>query len=175
MQVLDIVILLGLALPALVGAAYGFLNILFSITAWVLALGIAIQAGPLLAPLLERWVDTPLLRDGLAFAAAFIVCLLLFSALGYLVVKLLGRTGLTAADRMLGFFFGLGLGGAIIAVLVFLAGFTALPQEPWWRSSLLAAPFENIALASHRYLPENMTNYHGYRRPASPPKPQETL
>ncbi len=79
-------------------------------------------------------------------------------------MKLLGRTGLTAADRILGLFFGMGLGGLIVAVIIFLAGFTAFPQEPWWEESKLVDPFEHISIWSSHYLPESITDYHSYEQ-----------
>ncbi len=162
MQAADITILVILAIPALVGVFYGFLNIVFSLLAWVLATGIAVKVTPLFAPLLENYVETPLLRTVLAFAGLFIVSLMIFSALGYFIVKLLGRAGLTAADRILGLLFGFGLGTAIVAAVIFLAGFTAFPKEPWWEESRLIAPFEKMSVWAQQFLPENMASHHGY-------------
>lgn len=177
MHAVDIVILLVLALPALVGLAYGFLNIVFSLLAWALALGIAARFTPVFSVMLETSVETPILRIILSFMGLFIVSLLIFSALGFLVVKLLGRAGLTATDRILGLLFGMGLGGVIVFIMVFLAGFTAVPAEAWWEKSLLVQPFERVSVWAGRYLPHSMAEYHGYRKPvraeASPaPQPQ---
>jgi membrane protein required for colicin V production len=162
LQTVDIIVLVVLVLPALVGVLYGFLNILFSIIAWVFALGISIKFGNFLSPVFSSFIDTAVVRDVLAFISLFIVSLMIFTALGYFIVKLLGRSGLTAADRLLGFFFGAGLGGAIVAVAVFLAGFTSVTEEPWWQNSRLLEPFERIAVWSHRFLPDNVVEYHRY-------------
>lgn len=169
MQTADIVILVALALPALIGAVYGFLNILFSIVAWTLALGISAKFSGLFAPLLEGYVEAALIREVLAFVGLFVVSLMILTAVGYFIVKLLGRSGLTAADRILGFFFGIALGGAVIAVVVFLAGFTRLPREPWWRASILIEPFERIAVSVQPFLPDNVAKYHSYA--LTPPEP----
>lgn len=162
MQAVDIAILVVLALPALIGVLYGFLNILFSIVAWVLALGISAKFGTEFSPMLASYVDSVLFRDMLAFVGLFVISLMIFSALGYLIVKLLGRTGLTGADRILGLFFGLGLGIAIVSVVVFLAGFTAVPEKTWWSASSLIEPFEHIAVWAHQFLPDNIAEYHRY-------------
>jgi membrane protein required for colicin V production len=145
-----------------VGAVYGFLNIVFSLAAWGNALGVSLKFSSGFAPLLASHVESPLLRDVLAFIAVFVISLILLSIAGFFIVKLLGRTGLTAADRIFGFFFGIALGGAIIAVVVFLAGFTAVPREPWWESSLLVQPFERVGLWARDFLPENVSQYHSY-------------
>jgi membrane protein required for colicin V production len=161
-QTIDIVILVALLLPAIVGAVYGFLNIVFSLAAWGIALGVSLKFSPHFAPLFANHVETPLLRDVLAFITVFVIALMLLSIAGYFIVKLLGRTGLTAADRIFGFFFGIALGGAIIAVVVFLAGFTAVPKEPWWEASMLVQPFERMGVWAHGFLPENVAQYHSY-------------
>jgi membrane protein required for colicin V production len=162
MQTIDIVILVALVLPAIVGAVYGFLNIVFSLVAWAIALGVSLKFSPHFGPLFAEHVETPLLRDVLAFIAVFVIALMLLSIAGYFIVKLLGRTGLTSADRIFGFFFGIALGGAIIAVVVFLAGFTAMPRETWWEASMLVQPFERMGLWARGFLPENVAQYHSY-------------
>jgi len=162
MQSFDIAILLIIALPAIAGVMYGFLNIIFSLLAWTLALGISIKFSPAFSPLLESSVNTPVLRTILAFVGLFVISLMILTGIGFLIVKLLGRTGLTATDRMLGLLFGIGLGAIIVEVIVFLGGFTALPQETWWDESRVMKPFERIAIWSEQYLPESISKYHGY-------------
>ena len=161
----DIIILVVIAIPAVVGVFYGFLNIVFSLLAWAFALGVAVKLVPYFAPILESYIDTPILRVILAFAGLFIVGLMILSTLGFFIVKLLGKTGLTASDRILGLFFGMGLGGLIIAIVVFLAGFTAYPEEIWWQESKLMVPFQHIGIWAQAFLPENIVEYHGYGRP----------
>ena len=162
MQTADIIILVVIALPALVGVIYGFLNIAFSMLAWALALGISAKFSSYFSGMLEPSIDTPFLRSVLAFVGLFIVSLIILTAIGFLIVKLLGRTGLTATDRILGLFFGMGLGAVIVAVVVFLAGFTALPTEGWWDRSLIIQPFEHISVWARQYLPDTMAKYHSY-------------
>ena len=165
MSTADIVILGLIILPAIVGVFYGFLNIVFSLLSWAVASGLSIKLVPYFSPLLEGHVDTPILRDILAFVGLFILSLLILSGISFFIVKLLGRTGLTAADRILGLFFGMGLGGLIVVVIVFLAGFTAFPQEPWWEDSKLAEPFERISIWGSQFLPDSFTEYHSYDVP----------
>lgn len=162
MNVVDILILAGFLLPAVVGAAYGFLNIVFSIAAWILSVGIAVKFGAHFVPLLEDHVQTPFIREVLAFVAVFLLSLVLLSIAGFLVLRLLGRAGLTAADRFFGLCFGICLGGAIIGVVVFLGGFTALPQKKAWQEAVLLPPFVVLATWTARFLPSNVVEYHGY-------------
>ena len=162
MMTTDIVILFAILLPTIVGVIYGFLNIIFSLISWLVSLGLAVKLVPYFSPLLDNYIDTPILRIILAFIALFILCLLIMSGLSYFVVKLLGKTGLTAADRILGLFFGMGLGVAIVTVVVFLAGFTAFPKEVWWKESKLMEPFETLSVWGSNFLGESVTRYHSY-------------
>jgi membrane protein required for colicin V production len=165
MQTVDIGILIIITLPALVGVLYGFLNIVFSLLAWTLALGISIKFSFLFAPMLENSVEMPIVRNMLAFIGLFIVSLMILTSIGFLIVKLLGRTGLTGADRILGLFFGMGLGIVIATMIIFLLGFTSFPTEPWWEQSKIVTPFERVSVWSSKYLPENVSKYHGYEAP----------
>jgi len=158
----DIIILIALFLPALIGAIYGFLNIVFSILAWVLALGMSAKFGSYFSPLIEEYIQTDMLRDALAFVGLFVVSLMIFTAIGYFIVKLMGKAGLTATDRILGFFLGFGLGISIVAVVVFLAGFTAITEEAWWQSSMILETFEQISVWAQQFLPDNVAKYHSY-------------
>lgn len=161
MEGVDIGILVVLFLPAVMGLLYGLLNVLFSIAAWIMAAVTAAILSSYFSPLLEDYLE-PVLRDVIAFAGVFIISLVLFTALGYFVVKLLGGTGLTAADRLLGFFFGIGLGGAIITILVFLAGFTAISKHEWWHEAVLIEPFQRVCVWGQRFLSEDIAVYHRY-------------
>ena len=162
MTTADIAILCVILLPTIVGVIYGFLNIIFSLISWLVSLGLAVRLVPYFSPLLDNYVDTPILRIILVFIAFFILCLLIMSGLSYFVIKLLGKTGLTAADRILGLFFGMGLGVLVVAVVVFLAGFTAFPKEIWWKESKLMEPFEILSIWGSNYLGESVTKYHSY-------------
>ena len=162
MEIIDILILVTILIPALVGVIYGFLNIILSIVAWVIAFGITVKFSTYFAPLLSAYVETEVLRNALAFIGLFMVSLMILSGLGYFMVKLLGHTGLTGADRILGLLLGSALGGSIVAVMIFLAGFTDLSRETWWQHSLLVKPFERTAVWGKQFVPENIAKYHQY-------------
>ena len=162
MTTADITILCVILLPTIAGVIYGFLNIVFSLISWLVSLGLAVKLVPYFSPLLENYIDTPILRVILGFVVLFILCLLILSGLSYFVIKLLGKTGLTAADRILGLFLGMGLGVLIVAVVVFLAGFTAFPKEVWWKESRLMQPFVILCVWSSNFLGESVTKYHSY-------------
>jgi membrane protein required for colicin V production len=162
LDLIDIAILVTLLIPAVVGVIYGFLNIILSIVSWGVAFSLAAKFSNSLSPLLSSYVENEFLRDSLAFFAVFILCLIILSVLGYFMLKLLGRAGLTAADRILGLVFGIGLGGAIVAAVVFLAGFTDLSDSDWWQESLIVSPFERIGVWGRQFLPDYIANGHHY-------------
>ena len=162
MQTADIVILALLIVPGLIGILYGFLNLVFSLVAWICAFGISVKFSAFFTPMLATYIDTVMIRNVLAFVGLFIISLMILSALGYFIVKLLGRAGLTATDRLLGFFLGIGLGGFIVAAAVFLAGFTIIPREPWWQASMIIPPLERVAVWGQKFLPENVAKEHSY-------------
>ena len=158
---IDLGILAVLFLPAILGLLCGLLNVLFSIAAWVMATLVAIKFSGWFSSLLSAYLE-PLLRDVVAFAGVFIVGLIIFTALGHVVCKLLDRTGLTAVNRLLGCCFGFGLGGVAITVLVFLAGFTALSKNEWWHEAVLLEPFQRVCVWGRGFLPEDIAAYHHY-------------
>ena len=163
MSTFDIIILLLIGLPAIVGVFYGFLNILFSLLSWGVAFGISMKLLPYSEPLLLSLIDSDILRMIAAFVLSFIISLMILSLLSYFIVKLLGRAGLTAADRLLGLLFGMTLGAFIVSVVIFLGGFTLMPQESWWQQSKLVDPFERISIWCRRFLPEGIVESHYYQ------------
>jgi len=109
-----------------------------------------------LAHLMKGWIDTPSIRDVSAFAILFVVTVLVGGLVNYLAGQLVAKTGLTATDRVLGMLFGIARGIVIVAVLVLLAGLTALPEDPWWQEALLLEHFQDMALWLRSFLPANI-------------------
>jgi len=73
--------------------------------------------------------------------------------------RLVTRAGLTGPDRALGVLFGFARGVLLVALMVFLLGFTAVVREPWWRQSLLLPQFQDVAIAVGHYLPPSTGRY----------------
>ena len=102
-------------------------------------------------------MSVPALRQALAFAAIFVTVLVITGIVIYLVSTFTDKTGISGTDRMLGVIFGGGRGAVIVAMLVLLAGFTALPQDPWWRQSVLIPHFEKLAVQIRTLLPPEIS------------------
>ncbi len=138
MNWLDYAILAIIAVSALISLVRGFVREVLSLIVWVLAFWVGIRFSQPLSEHLVDYIASPTLRLGTAFAALFIVTLILGAIINYMAGQLVSRTGLTGTDRFIGVLFGIGRGVIVVAVLMLAAGLTALPREPWWQESLLA-------------------------------------
>lgn len=152
----DYVIVGIIGISALISLVRGFVRETLSLLVWVLALGVAWACFRELAPRLASWVDTPSLRLGLAFLIVFLVVLLLGGIAGFLIGRLVDKTGLSGTDRLLGMVFGAARGAVLVAILVLLAGLTPFPQDPWWRESHLIVQFQHLAVWLLSLLPADI-------------------
>ena len=152
----DLAIIVILLLSALIGIFRGFVKEMISLASWGAAFWVSFAyAGPL-AVMLPRGIDEATLRTAIAFLTLFIVTLIVGGLVNLLVVKIVRQTGLSGMDRSLGLVFGCVRGAFIVAMLVLLAGFTTLPQDPAWRASRLRVHFESAAGVMQGWLPEDI-------------------
>lgn len=147
-------VLLGIILvSAILSLWRGLVREAISLASWVAALWIAMLFFYDLGSLLENWIENGSIRNVVAFAILFIVTVLIGGLVNYLAGQLVSRTGLSGTDRALGMIFGIGRGIVIVAVLVMLAGLTALPEDPWWEQSMLMPHFQDMAEWLRSFLP----------------------
>ena len=154
----DFVLLGIIAISALLSLWRGFVKEALSLAGWIVALWVGMLFFGDLADLMRDWIDTPSIRNVVAFAMLFIGTVLVGGLVNYLAGQLVAKTGLTATDRALGMIFGITRGVVIVAVLVLLAGLTSLPQDPWWQESLLLAHFQDMALWLRSFLPADIAD-----------------
>lgn len=152
-----------LALSALVGLMRGFIREAFSLLVWILAVWIGLTFSHDFAPLLEKHIQVPSVRIAAAFAVLFILTLLVGGLVGYLLTQLVQLTGFSGTDRLLGLLFGAARGALIVSVLVLLAGVTPLPNDPWWKESVLIPPFQKLAVWLREQLPAGLAGSVTYR------------
>jgi len=145
MQWFDVVILSIIGISAIISLMRGFVKEAMSLAGWLAAIWIALNYSDALAGLLVDTINTPSIRFIISFAALFVLTLLLSSLINYLVSQLVIKTGLSGTDRMIGVLFGIARGGAVVGVLVLLAGLTAIPQDEWWQQSQLVGHFQQVA------------------------------
>lgn len=136
MTATDLVLLAVIGLSMLFGLMRGFVGVVVSLVAWVLAGWASFHFGARIALMLAGGHGTP--STGQLFAGyglSFLCVLLVVGVVGWLVRKLVKAVGLSGMDRMLGLALGAVRGGFVACLLVLLMGFTAMPREPGWRDS----------------------------------------
>ena len=134
----DFVLLAILAISVVLGLLRGLLKEVLSLVAYASAFLAAIWWGPTVSEWLTQWISQPFVSMALAYLGVFIVVLLAIGVINMTLAALLSKTGLTPADHGLGAMFGLLRGVLFVLVLVILAGFTPLPEEPWWKNAMFS-------------------------------------
>ncbi len=137
MNWLDLVILGIVSLSALISLVRGFVREVVSVVVWAAAFWLGIRYAGVLAGNLEGVIASPTVRLGAAFTALFVAALVVGALVNNALGALVGRTGLTGTDRLLGVLFGAGRGLVVTALLILVVGFTPAPQERWWSESVL--------------------------------------
>ncbi|MBL1320904.1 MAG: CvpA family protein [Methylophaga sp.] len=158
----DFLIIGIILISAVISIVRGFVKEVFSLASWILAFWVALLFYPHLATLLADYVATPSIRSFTAFAALFIVTLILGALVNHLISTIVKKTGLSGTDRMLGIFFGIIRGVAIVTLLVLAAGATPMPQDDWWQNSLLLEHFETLAVWVQAFLPSDIADHIAY-------------
>ena len=152
----DLVILGILLVSIVVSLIRGFIKEVFSILVWAAAIFAAFRVAGPLAGALEPIIDLPSARIIVAFAAVFILVLVIGGLIGFLVGKMVEKTGLSPTDRLFGGLFGLARGLVIVVLGVLLLRVTPFAQDPWWHESRLLPTFDAMAEQARAWLPESV-------------------
>ncbi|WP_448097090.1 CvpA family protein [Luteibacter yeojuensis] len=155
----DYVILAVLFISVLIGLARGLISEVLSLVIWVAAFWIAWLFGPVVARYFESSVSLPSARIAIGYGLCFITVLLVGAVFRFLISRLVSGTGLGGMDRLLGMIFGLARGVLIVSGVVFLLGFTPLPNEPMWRESAMLPQFAAPAAWLGQQVPANVREY----------------
>ncbi|MCD0502921.1 CvpA family protein [Bordetella petrii] len=158
----DFVVIAILAVSGLLGLVRGLLKEILSLMAFVLAFIAAIWWGPTVYGWLEAYIETAMLRMGVAYAAVFILVLLAVGLVNMTLAALIRTTGLSPADHGLGAMFGLARGLLFILVLVALGGYTPLPQEPWWQDAMFSHSATEAVKHIKLWLPPSLATWVPY-------------
>lgn len=134
----DFVLLAILAISIVLGLLRGLLKEVLSLVAYASAFLAAIWWGPNVSEWSAQWITQPFVSMALAYLGVFIAVLLTIGFINMTLSALLSKTGLTPADHGLGAMFGLVRGILFVLVLVILAGYTPLPEEPWWKNAMFS-------------------------------------
>jgi len=133
----DYLIIGIIVISALISLVRGFVREVVSIAVWVSAFWLAIVFARPFANLLARYIESAMWQVVIAFAVIFIGTLLLGALVGFLGGLLVGKTGLSGTDRLIGIIFGAARGLVLSALLILALGLTRMPEESWWRQSIM--------------------------------------
>lgn len=158
----DYIVLAILGVSAFLGLLRGLVKEVLSLIAYIVAFMATIWWGPGVSVWITRFIDNGLLRTAIAYAAVFIIVLLLVGLVNITLGTLIRKTGLTPADHGLGALFGFSRGLLIVLVLVGLAGYTQLPSEPWWRDAQLSGPAVSAVQRIKALLPPSLASWLPY-------------
>lgn len=168
MNRLDAAVIAVLVLSMLVGLYRGFIRELLSLATLVLALFVAVNFSGIPLMWLQDigWGGILLPGSGLQWVIMSSLLFLSVLSLGQLTVRLvfgaLRQDFVVAASRFLGGVLGVTRGGGFVVVLVFLAGFTALPFYQGWRESSLIPVFERSVQYLACHVPPEYRSRHHY-------------
>ena len=153
---IDYAILAIVGISGVISLMRGFIREALSLAGWIAAFWVALAFSGKAAAWLVGYVSVPSVRVGIAFAVIFFGVLLLCGIVLRLAGLLVERTGMSGTDRTLGIVFGVLRGVVVTAVLVLLAGLTALPRDPWWNQSVLLPHLVELANEVRVFLPPDM-------------------
>lgn len=154
----DIVIVGIILISTLISLFRGFVKESISLATWVLAGILAVRYMDVLAVFFEASIESVTIRMAAAFAVLFIVTLIIGAIVNFIVSQMVSKTGLGGTDKALGMVFGLGRGILIIVMLLLLAGLTPMPEEQWWKESLLIEQFSAISTWVRDFLPQDLAS-----------------
>ena len=155
----DYAIAAVIAISVLVGLFRGLVAEVLSLAIWIGSIWVAWAFGPDVAAYFDHSIHTPQLRLVTGYGLCVVGVLIAGALVNAIFHRLVTRAGLTGPDRALGVLFGFARGVLLVALMVFLLGFTAVVREPWWRQSLLLPQFQNVAIAVGHYLPASTGRY----------------
>jgi membrane protein required for colicin V production len=144
-----------------IGALRGLWRESLSLGVWL----VAILCGWLFADAVGTWFDA--LKDEdtrrlIAFLAIVLVALATLTLLMFVLRLLLPRPEPDTKSRVLGALLGTLRGGAVVTILVLLAGLTALPRQESWKDSQLVGIFLPAARQMLEWMPSAVAGQFRY-------------
>jgi len=138
----DLTILCTLLISCAISVKRGFVKEALSLAGWVAAFIIATLFSAPLATLFTNSIESPSVREMVAFALLFGGTLIVAAMANYLIAELVRMTGLSGTDRLFGMAFGLVRGVIVVmAILLLIPPLVPIDQEVWWRESSLIPQF----------------------------------
>ncbi len=153
----DYIIITIIAISMVISLLRGFVRESLALAGWILAVWVSFLYMHAMGIFLDPYLNIPpSLLSLVSFALLFILTLILAALVSNLIATLVDRTGLSGTDRAIGMFFGIARGIIIVGILILLAGFTLVPQDPWWNESVLIPHFQQLANMMKDFLPPHI-------------------
>ena len=157
----DFAVIAILLVSLLLGLWRGLVYEVLSLMGWPVAFVLSKLFAGDVAPMMPGAQEA--MQITLAYAVVFVAALIVWGALAWLLSRLVKMAGLGWLDRVLGGFFGVLRGGLVVLVLVWLAGLTDIPKQPFWRTAQTSKAAEDVALLAKAWLPDNIAQRVRYR------------
>jgi membrane protein required for colicin V production len=170
MNWVDTMALLVVVLSAIIAFARGFVSEVLGIGAWIGAFFISSAFAPYIRPTMRMWLGNPDIADPAAYAAVFLVALIVLSILTGMAGGVVRASLLGGIDRTLGVVFGM-LRGVLILAVGYVVATQVLPTDRWPDSvaqSRAVPHIYNVAFWLVRFLPEDYRPH--VPRPPEPPR-----
>jgi membrane protein required for colicin V production len=145
MTLTDYLIIAAILISAVAGTMRGFLREAVALGAWIVALFLAWHFSDLIEPHLGGLMADSAVRPWAARVIIVVLVLVLGAGIGALLSHFVRLSIFSGMDRLLGFAFGLLRGFLLLGVFVILGQLLRLPEEGWWRHSLMIPYGESIA------------------------------
>lgn len=153
MSAIDWIFLTIIGLSALFGLMRGFVGVVASFIAWVLAAWTAFRFGGGIGVWLADGGSPSMGEAFFGYALSFAGVFAVVALLSMVIKRALHAAGLLGVDRMLGLAFGTARGIFIASAMVLLVSFTPLVQRASYRNSVLAPMLAPLAGAMREWLP----------------------
>lgn len=153
---IDFVVIGIVFVSCFISVMRGFVREALSLASWVVSFLIAWHLHGAFSAFFRQSIEHQNLRLIVAFFVLFVMSLIVFTIVNFFAGKLVERTGLTGADRVIGVIFGFFRGILIVTGLVALAGLTHLPQTALWHESLLLTNIQAVAIWLTGLLPSDI-------------------
>ncbi|MDU0810025.1 MAG: CvpA family protein [Burkholderia sp.] len=160
LTIFDYTTLAVIVLSSLHGAWRGFTSEIFFLFSWVIGFIVANRYSSILMPYIPTdWPGGTLTQRGISFSLIVISILFIVSIFSMILSQIIQVTGLIYIDYSLGIIFGTIRGMLLVVLLVAAAGFTELPKQGFWRSSLLRPYADQGVQVLKKFLPDKVTKY----------------
>ncbi|MGQ0657461.1 MAG: CvpA family protein [Chromatiales bacterium] len=159
MLAVDVAFLVIIAISALLSLLRGLTREVLSLAAWIVAFWVARTFNPQAAQWVASAVSLPSAQWVVGFGLLFLATLLAMGIINYIVGRVIAATGLSPTDRVLGVVFGVLRGVAVVTLLVFLASFTPITKDPWWKQSAVVPKVLPMAMWLRGKIPPEFARY----------------